>query len=276
MATHECVGWVKKYCEEAYGIKWLSFWGSAINGWNRKWNLDNFFDRVDMPKQWDVVFFHATPSNKYGHVAIHNDYDTILEQNWWNWNGNWLWINAIRLAKAPTNSAGFMRPKFIDKKITTLRQYNNPDCTLGATMNCAKINTPYLDKVFTQELLNEYMPTYFGKTPKEAFYFLKEKWHEIRIIQLSYEKALIMLNKWIAVVGWLKWYTQWWLKDIADDSVVNWTQDLTLRTKWHAIALVKEWEKIMVYDSNVGNPYEIDLDLLVKENVVKKTFYLVR
>lgn len=108
--TYQCVGWVKKYCAEVYWITWLSFWGSAINGWNRMGNLDTFFQRVEIPRQWDIVFFNTTPTNPYWHVAIYNTQNTIVEQNWWTGTGNGIGTNAIRIGKMPSNIVWYMRP----------------------------------------------------------------------------------------------------------------------------------------------------------------------
>lgn len=271
----QCVSLIKLYCEEVYGIKWLLFGGSAINGWNWKGNLDTYFDRVDFPHQWDIIFFNATLSNQYWHVVVQNDYDTILEQNWWNWNGNWLWTNAIRLWKAPANAAGFMRPKFKPMPNVILRQHWNPDCSLAATMNCAKLNNPHLDRLFTQELLDKFMPDYENKTCRAAFKFLKEKGYEIKFMPLTFEKAKIMMKKWRAVVGWLQ-YTQGWVLDMADDRVVNGSKDTSIMTRWHAFALKMVWDKYFLYDSNFDKPYEIDIDKMVNDKIVWKSFYQIR
>lgn len=106
--TYECVWWTKKYCEEAYWITWLSFGGSAYNGWDNKWNLNNFFTKVWSPKQGDLVFFDKTPTNPYGHVAIVENNVDILEQNGWTGGGTGLWTDAIRISKAPSNILGYM------------------------------------------------------------------------------------------------------------------------------------------------------------------------
>ena len=109
--TYECVGWVKKYCEEAYWITGLSFWWSAYNGWDRKWNLDTFFDRITVPQTWDIIFFDKTPTNKFWHVAIVDTWKMICEQNGGAGSGTWLGKDAIRIAKSPANILGYMRNK---------------------------------------------------------------------------------------------------------------------------------------------------------------------
>jgi hypothetical protein len=109
---YQCVAWIKKYCDEAYWLTGLSFWGSAYTGWNREWNLDTFFDRVESPRTWDIIFFDKTLSNPYGHVAIVDSVGMIIEQNWGSGGGTGLWSDSIRLAKQPTNVLGYMRKKW--------------------------------------------------------------------------------------------------------------------------------------------------------------------
>lgn len=111
---YQCVAWVKKYSEERWGIKNLFFWGSAINAWNRMGNLDEYFDRVETPQQGDMVFFWTTPTNSDWHVAIYENDKDIIEQNGGKWTGTGLWVDAIRIAKTPTNVLGYMRWKGTD------------------------------------------------------------------------------------------------------------------------------------------------------------------
>jgi hypothetical protein len=110
ISTYECVGWSKKYCEEAHWITWLSFGGSAFNGWGWQWNLDKFFTKVWHPKQGDLAFFNKTPTNPYWHVAVVNDTTTICEQNWWKGSWTGLWSDAIRISKPPLNVLWYMTP----------------------------------------------------------------------------------------------------------------------------------------------------------------------
>ena len=117
---YQCVAWAKKYYEERYGIKNLFFGGSAINAWNRKWNLDDYFNRVPTPQQGDMVFFDKTLTNEDGHVAIYHQTKEIAEQNWWAGTGTGLGVDAIRIAKTPTNILGYMRWKGtedVDKRV---------------------------------------------------------------------------------------------------------------------------------------------------------------
>lgn len=108
---YQCVALAKLFFEEVYWIKGLSFWGSALTWWNKKGNLQDILDIVVQPQEWDMVFFNKTPTNIHGHVGIYHDQKTLLEQNWWNWNGDGLWANAIRLWKMPKNILGYMRPR---------------------------------------------------------------------------------------------------------------------------------------------------------------------
>jgi len=104
----QCVDLARQYCADV-GRPIGTFSGSAYNWWitgspfNPKWkrigsNGSNF------PSSWDVVFFVPTPTNKYGHVAIADNFCTeselnIIEQNAgsgnWDWKGN----NAIKRRK---------------------------------------------------------------------------------------------------------------------------------------------------------------------------------
>ena len=108
---YQCVAESKLYYEEVYWITGLSFWGSALNGWLKKGNLQDILDVVTIPQVGDMCFFNKTPTNPSGHVWIYHDQKTLLEQNWGNWNGDGLWANAIRLWKMPKNILGYMRPR---------------------------------------------------------------------------------------------------------------------------------------------------------------------
>lgn len=115
MKNYECVALCKLYYQEVYKITGLFFGWSAINGFQGKGNLKEYFDFVPTPKQWDLVFYNTTPTNPYGHVAIVDDSKNILEQNGARGSGTGLWDDAIRLHKAPTNVAGYMRLKTVDE-----------------------------------------------------------------------------------------------------------------------------------------------------------------
>lgn len=110
---YQCAWWDKKYCSERWNMVWLSFWGSAINAWNWKWNLDKFFDRVEVPQQGDLFFCWTTQTNPHWHTGIHHSQTQVCEQNAWNRNGDGLGANAIRLGKYPKNVLGYMRPKWL-------------------------------------------------------------------------------------------------------------------------------------------------------------------
>lgn len=115
----QCVAESKLYYDEVYWITGLSFWGSALNGWNKKGNLQDILDIVTIPQVGDMCFFNKTPTNPSGHVWIYQDQKTLLEQNGGNWNWDGLWSNAIRLWKMPKNILGYMRPRESenDKKV---------------------------------------------------------------------------------------------------------------------------------------------------------------
>lgn len=123
--TYECVWLCKLYYQEVYKITGLFFGWSAINGFQGKGNLKEYFDFVPTPKQWDLVFYNITPTNPYGHVAIVDDSKNILEQN--GARGSWtgLWDDAIRLHKAPTNVAGYMRLKTVDEVDKRVQEFAN-------------------------------------------------------------------------------------------------------------------------------------------------------
>ena len=201
ISTYECVWWCKKVAEELYWIKWLSFGGSALNWWLGKWNLDRYFDRPDMPKQWDLVFFDKTPTNPYWHIWLHCDDFSICEQNWLGW-GNGLWGNAIRVHKWPTNYLWCMRPKPIE--VTPLMQNTQPDCSLLSVINCYRLNKWNDARSFTQEVVNDLMQSYINKHPRDAFNFLKEKKYNIKLLPLTFEQALVRLKKGSAVCVFLK------------------------------------------------------------------------
>lgn len=112
---YQCTSLCKLYYQEVYKITGLFFGGSAINGFQGKGNLKEYFDFVPTPKQGDLVFYNITPTNPYGHVAIVDDSKNILEQNGGRGSGTGLWDDAIRLYKAPTNVAGYMRLKTVDE-----------------------------------------------------------------------------------------------------------------------------------------------------------------
>lgn len=78
---YQCTALCKLYYQEVYKITGLFFGGSAINGFQGKGNLKEYFDYVPTPKQGDLAFYNITPTNPYGHVAIVDDSKNILEQN---------------------------------------------------------------------------------------------------------------------------------------------------------------------------------------------------
>lgn len=103
---YQCVSWVKKYCELLnIPLSWFS--GSALNAWKSSSPFGNGWTKItngllSVPKSGDIVFFDATPTNPYGHVAVADEKSSfsrlnIIDQNGWNgaWNG--IGNNAITL-----------------------------------------------------------------------------------------------------------------------------------------------------------------------------------
>lgn len=239
---YQCVALDKKYCEEVYWIKGLSFWGSAINGWNRKWNLDLFFDRVDYPRQWDLVFFSDTPTNEAWHTAIHNDEYSILEQNWGIGWGTGLGVDAIRIHKAPTNALWFMRPKPMND-IQPLQQGLQKDCSFWMTSNCYRLNNWNDARSLIQEVFNTLMVEYINKHPHDAFLFLKSKGYKIKYLEMTFTQAKRRMEKWDAI----------------GIRIYNWPN----KTKSHFICIKKIDWKYWDYDSARPNRAELpDIDKL--------------
>lgn len=253
--NYQCVALDKVYYQDVHNIVWLSFGGSAINAWNWKWNLETLFDRVEIPQQGDILFFGTTPTNPYWHTGIFHDQKTILEQNWGRWNGSWFWTDAIRLAKMPTNMVWAMRLKTLNHPVIEkhLLQGSNPDCSLSATVNCYNLNKwPTIN----QEQLNDMMTEYVNKNPRDAYYFLKEKGYDIKIIPLTFEKAKIRLNKWSAVVLFIKW---------------DWPRN----SHWTCCKQIDG--KYWIYDSTRPDRYELtDIDTPYKQWVFTDTCFQVR
>jgi hypothetical protein len=157
---------------------------------------------VDYPQQWDIVFFDKTSNNKWGHIAVHNDDFSILEQNGGIGWGTGLGVDAIRLHKAPSNALWFMRPKPIDVK--PLVQFWNPDCSLASVVNCYRLNGGNDARSLTQEVLNAWMQEYIQKTPHDAFLFIKSKKYNIKYSAMTFKGSKVRLNKWSAVVFYMR------------------------------------------------------------------------
>lgn len=107
---YQCVSWVKKYCELAgFPILWFSW--SAINAWKTSSPFGSGWTKIangllSVPKAGDIVFFDATPTNPYGHVAVANEKSSfsrlnIIDQNGWNGIGDGIGDNAIALRNTP-------------------------------------------------------------------------------------------------------------------------------------------------------------------------------
>ena len=95
---HQCVDLARAYCRDVLKTPINTFSGSAIAWWetgspfNVRWK--RIYNGVNnYPKPWDVVFFDATPKNKYWHVAIVDEWTNVktlfvVEQNVWSGNGS--------------------------------------------------------------------------------------------------------------------------------------------------------------------------------------------
>lgn len=272
---HQCVWLVKLYCSEVLGVKWLTFGGYAINGWNWKWNLLQFFDKVEVPQQCDVAFFHPTPTNKYWHVWIHDTMKLLLEQNGGKWSWTGLWVDAIRLWKYPTNVAGYMRLKQKPMPVI-IQQGKHPDCSLASALNCYILNSWVNASKITQNVANAYFEEYVAKNPKDAYYFLKDKQYDIKYIPVSVVGTRNLLKKGRTIICRRKYMYRWW-HDLEDDGNVNETQEILVDSKrWHFFCLKQEWDVVWAYDSNYPKRYKCEWERFVKAGVISKTFYQIR
>ncbi len=95
LAHHYCINvhWVDCPKWDAYAV-WSKVWNTAYI------KIPNTLN--NSPRQWDIIIFAPTSTNKYWHIAIvDNGNDTnvwVLEQNAWTWNWDGKWSNAIRLS----------------------------------------------------------------------------------------------------------------------------------------------------------------------------------
>jgi len=274
----QCTDVVKLYADKLFWIRWLSFGGSAINWWNRKWNLDTFLDRINVPQQGDIVFFGTTPTNPYWHVAIVDTGLSIVEQNWARWSWTWKNGDEIRIHKTPSNILWYMRNRTIaDKDLPIIRQWREADCSLISVINCFRLNNKVDWLKITQDVANKYMKDYINKYPQAGFEFLKEKGHPVKYIPYSFADSKRRLNKWMALVAFLKVTKTWWL-ELVDDKIQTWRDNNEIIAgKNHYFVLKMEWDKMYIYDSNLPFRYEIqDWERFVREGVIWKTFYQIR
>lgn len=113
METYECVSFLKLYSELAWNMKGLYFWGTAINGFNGKWNLSQYFDIVKAPQQGDFVFYTPILWNPEGHCSVFDTVATTVAQNEYG-GRSWQGRDAISLVTRSTRKiAGYMRPKIL-------------------------------------------------------------------------------------------------------------------------------------------------------------------
>lgn len=98
----QCVDLIRDYTNKNNYPKITTYW-NAIDLWN-KWLWDWYIREKNTifwaPSVWDIILFNTW---KYWHIAIAWRWNPmwveILEQNAWDWNGNGLWDNAIRVSR---------------------------------------------------------------------------------------------------------------------------------------------------------------------------------
>lgn len=75
----ECVSLVNQYCWRVLGVPAMA-WGHAKD-WATNANVAKYFDKVGSPQAGDILVYGATPTNKYGHIAIDIGNGQMLDQN---------------------------------------------------------------------------------------------------------------------------------------------------------------------------------------------------
>lgn len=162
-------------------------------------------------------------------------------------------------------------------EIKPLQQWKEPDCSLLSVMNCVRLNTPELVHVFTQDLAEKLMSDYNRKTPRDAFWYLKNKWYPLKLVPHSYANAKNIMKKGRAVICRRKYNRNYWI-DLKDDWEANGSKpiDIDVGKGGHFFCIRQEWEKVYAYDSNFPKKYIIDWEFFHKEWVIGSTFYQVR
>ena len=124
---YQCVAWAKKYVYDRYNISLGVFGGSALSGWENKSNTfpSSNWVKVEykpglIPPAGAIIFWWATANNKYGHVAIVDEWSTkdnivIVEQNgqlgWWKGTNG----DEIRRITIKPNARGALLGWYIHK-----------------------------------------------------------------------------------------------------------------------------------------------------------------
>lgn len=108
MYAYQCVDLVKQYMKDVYAQEPGVFWGSAA-AWYESgspfsknssvWKKTPRAEKI-VPSQGDIIFWAASGTNSYGHVAIVDSMSSaskvkVIEQNG-SGGGNGEWANAIR------------------------------------------------------------------------------------------------------------------------------------------------------------------------------------
>ena len=108
---YQCVALAKLYASEVDWLNLNGFWWSAIQWWGsgspfkgKPYTRVNYSWKGITPRG-SIVFFWATKSNPYWHVAIawqcSNTEIRVIEQNADKWSGTWLWGDAITIRNYP-------------------------------------------------------------------------------------------------------------------------------------------------------------------------------
>ncbi len=216
MKYAECVWLTKLWNKQVYWIILKPFHNSAYNCWkyNDSFPLDKY-DRVEYKEwmiapAWASLFWGTSYNPVNGHTAIAMLWCTSTTLKKLEQNATWrVWDVAGDEIKITSWSYRGLLGWYIlkTKPMNHLLQFWEKDCSLTSFMNCVSLNNPELAKVFTQELVNNLMPDYINKNPRDAHRFLKDLWYDVKIIPLTFEKAKIRMKKGSAVLLFIKWDT---------------------------------------------------------------------
>lgn len=109
---YQCVDLTHTYCREViwYDHPIGNAFELSTKEWKRYIRIPNKL--TNYPKQWDIIIFAPTPVNKYWHIAIVDNGNSmnvmVIEQNWWTGTWDWVKTNSIRL-----QSYNYINPKVI-------------------------------------------------------------------------------------------------------------------------------------------------------------------